>query len=93
MVVAMLPSVTGCWCFCHLIVSCKLATVVLPLQDGLTALILASQEGHDVVVETLLKGGATVDMSDEVLLYWPYCSFYPYNIACRTHGILVVATV
>jgi len=34
--------------------------------------MLASQEGHDVVVETLLKGGATVDMSDEVLLYTDY---------------------
>jgi len=44
--------------------------------------MMASKEGHDVVVETLLKGGAFVNMSDEVVLYWPDCSFCPQN-ACR----------
>ena len=49
----------------------------------------ASQSGHDVVVETLLNGGATVDMQNEVLLYWPYHSFCPHN-ACKTRGVLVL---
>ena len=42
---------------------------VLPVQDGFTALMLASMNGHDVVLETLLKGGATVNMQGKVLLY------------------------
>jgi len=41
-----------------------------PLQDGFTALMLASQEGHKRVVETLLKGGARVDVQREVPLHW-----------------------
>ena len=32
-------------------------------------LMLASQEGHERIVETLLRGGARVDMHDEVPLY------------------------
>ena len=43
--------------------------VVLPLQDGHTALMFASFMGHEVVVEALLKAGATVDMQNKVLLY------------------------
>ena len=45
-----------------------------------------------MVVETLLKGGATVNMQDEVLFYCPCRSFCPHN-ACTTHGVLVVASV
>ena len=45
---------------------------VLPLQNGDTAMILASTEGHEVVVKALLKAGATVDMQEEVLLYWTF---------------------
>ena len=40
--------------------------VVVPLQDGWTAMMCACQEGHEHVVEALLKGGATVDIQDEV---------------------------
>ena len=49
--------------------------VVLPLQDGRTALMEASSEGHEVVVEALLKAGTTVDVQAKVLLYWfqKYC--------------------
>ena len=44
-----------------------LVTVVVPLQDAWTAMMLACQEGHEHVVEALLKGGATVDIQDEVI--------------------------
>ena len=40
--------------------------VVIPLQNGWTAMMFACQEGHEHVVEALLKGGATVDIQDEV---------------------------
>ena len=42
-----------------------LTIVVLPLQDGKTALMVASKKGHEVVVEALLKAGTTVDMQSE----------------------------
>ena len=37
-----------------------------PLQDGVTALMAASQEGHELVSESLLKKGATVDLQTQV---------------------------
>ena len=40
--------------------------VVVPLQDGGTAMMLACQEGHEHVVEALLKGGSTVDIQTKV---------------------------
>ena len=44
-----------------------LAAVVVPLQDGLTAMMCACQEGHEHVLEALLKGGATVDIQEKVI--------------------------
>ena len=35
-------------------------------QDGLFPLIVASQEGHDRIVEILLQAGATVDLKNKV---------------------------
>jgi len=32
--------------------------------------MLASQQGHERIVDTLLKGGARVDMQTKVPLYW-----------------------
>ena len=43
--------------------------VVVPLQDGWTAMMYACQEGHEHVVEALLKGGATVDIQEEVIAW------------------------
>ena len=39
----------------------------VPLQNGWTAMVYASQEGHEDVVEALLKEGATVDIQEKVL--------------------------
>ena len=39
---------------------------VLSPQDGQTALMLASDSGHIVVVQLLLSSGAQVDLQDEV---------------------------
>ena len=36
------------------------------MQDGSTALYIAAQNGHDTVVNTLLKAGAAVDHADKV---------------------------
>ena len=36
------------------------------VQDGWTALMMASQEGHGEVVEKLLEKGASVDVQNEV---------------------------
>jgi len=40
------------------------------LQDGWMALMFSCEHGHESVVETLLNGGATVDMQEKVLVYW-----------------------
>ena len=36
------------------------------MQDGFCPLYVASQEGHDRVVEMLLQSGATVDLQSKV---------------------------
>ena len=41
-------------------------TLTMNWQDGWTALMLAAQEGHSNVVETLLQHGASVDMQSLV---------------------------
>ena len=46
-----------------------LIPVIIPVlfpQDGQTALMLASDSGHIVVVQLLLSNGAQVDMQDKV---------------------------
>ena len=40
------------------------------LQDGATPLMVASEQGHIPVIETLLKHNATLDLKDEV---WSEC--------------------
>ena len=38
-------------------------------KDGVTPLFIAAQEGHEQIVEILLeKGGANVDLADQVIL-------------------------
>ena len=41
-------------------------TLTMNWQDGWTALMLAAQNGHSNVVETLLQHGASVDMKKTV---------------------------
>ena len=48
------------------------------MQDGATALYIASQEGHTSVVSLLLDKGAAVDLPDNVRMISqfklkPYC--------------------
>ena len=46
-----------------------LIPVIIPVlfpQDGQTALMLASDSGHIVVVQLLLSNGAQVDLQDKV---------------------------
>ena len=66
--------------------------VVLPLQIGFTALMKASNEGHDVVVDALLKAGATVDVEAKVLLYWTLYQLFTscLNPHTCTHDQLVL---
>ena len=44
-------------------------TVVVSLQNGLTAMMYACLEGHEHVLEALVNGGAAVDIQDEVIPY------------------------
>ena len=43
-----------------------IASLFSLMQDGDTPLYMASQEGHEGVVELLLEKGANVDQQDEV---------------------------
>lgn len=43
-----------------------LIILVLALQDGLTALMVAAQEGHTEIVRVLLQSGAAVNVQNKV---------------------------
>ena len=43
-------------------------SLLSPLQNGSTALFMASQNGHTVVVKLLLEAKAKPDVPDEVML-------------------------
>lgn len=46
------------------------------LQDGFSALMWASQQGHGTVVNLLLEHGAQVNLEDEVSHSYPADSFF-----------------
>ena len=50
-------------------------TLTMNWQDGWTALMLAAQNGHSNVVETLLQHGASVDMKMTVSAWLTEPSF------------------
>ena len=41
------------------------------LQNGLSPLHIASQEGHGDIVKTLIKAGASIDQADQVSTHIP----------------------
>ena len=45
---------------------CADVTVTVHLQDGITALMAASQEGHFSTVKQLIKAGASLDVQRTV---------------------------
>ena len=51
---------------CHVHSCDNIYFLILSPQDGQTALMLASDSGHIVVVQLLLSNGAQVDMQDKV---------------------------
>ena len=51
-------------------------------QDGLSPLIVASQEGHDKIVEKLLQAGTTVDLQNEVENCYYSCSSFTSGVPC-----------
>ena len=61
--------------FCRIVVHCKFlaplvcAHAVCLQDDGVTSLWLASQEGHEPVVRTLLSFGAAVNQARTVSCY------------------------
>ena len=63
----------------------------LPLQGGVTALMAASQEGHELVSESLLKKRATVDMQTQVscgsFVYF-FWKLLPYSNNIKTRECL-----
>ena len=64
-------------------------------QDGASSLYIASQNGHDSIVEKLLQARATVDLQDKVICSSVTCSVIhctlstphniPGNIKLREH--------
>jgi len=60
--------------------------------------MFSCEHGHESVVETLLNGGATVDMQEKVLVYWivyfvslflesscNHHTIHPVNVHCITY--------
>ena len=45
---------------------CMLQSCCFPMQDGFSALIVASQEGHEQVVDVLLGHGVSPHLQTEV---------------------------
>ena len=65
------------WCLCVFTCSSSLDSHI---QDGATALIVASQEGHHEIVRMLLEAKADVNMKDNV------------SESCYSDGICVPAS-
>jgi len=72
------------------------------IQNGLTALIASSFNGHVEAVEVLVNAGAAVDMQSKVLLYLMFDQFFlflrvvavlPHAPSVRTHHLLVATGV
>ena len=51
---------------------CRIIVHVISLQNGIGPLQVASEKGHDVLVNTLLKFGAIVHLTDDVCIYINY---------------------
>ena len=63
------------------------ACCCVPLQDNLTTLHLASQEGHDGVTAKLLEAKADVNASDKVILWLCGACVCVYVCVClRLHA-------
>ena len=48
-------------------------------QDAWTAMMLAAQDGHSNVVETLLQHGASVDIQNVVSIFWVMVEWFMFN--------------
>lgn len=60
------------------------------LQDGLTSLFIASQEGHTEVVDTLLKNGADPNLACTVWkLMCPVCLHLGHCSTLKMHNVFV----
>ena len=63
---------------------------IMCTQDGVCPLHIASQEGHDRVVEMLLQAGATVDLQNKVENYYLFicnlcCAIAHYSLYTKYH--------
>ena len=60
------------------------------MQNGLSSLFFASQEGHDKTVEILLQAGATVDLQDKVeSCHWLLCENGVHSNLSNFNGTLM----
>ena len=55
-----------CTCFIILLSYFNSQKILISVQDGFSPLFAASQYGHNLVVDILLKNGANVDQAGKV---------------------------
>ena len=64
-------------------------SLLLPLQDGVTALNMASQKGHTAVVKLLLEAKAKPDLQNKVTFAVVACSAI-VHLLCLVHWLVVL---
>jgi ankyrin repeat protein len=69
------------------------SVLFLPVQDGKTALMLASRSGHTEGVQLLLESRANIDAKDKACMYFPGIHAYERDLrissASARHNTLV----
>ena len=64
-------------------------SLLLPLQDGVPALNMASENGHTAVVKLLLEAKAKPDLQNKVTFAVVACSAI-VHLLCLVHWLVVL---
>ena len=79
--------------FCILLVIIILLALVISLQSGLTALIVAAFKGHTAALQSLLSAGADMNIQDKVSTA-PQPEIHPHTcnhvLACGSECCLIL---